>query len=171
MSTKARPIVVGGRLYATVAGVANVIPFFVILAKTLAPLANSSGIRIPQPPSLKSVVIPSTSAPEAKCSIVTLATNGYLARLVLPGSSESNGTSVARDGFQRSVSHVHYVVGPHGGSGTHHFGWYPNQPPAGDAASIFGNKGSRWGWSYAPVQFSRWSMQEGVLESLNTFGT
>jgi len=27
MSTKARPIVVGGRLYATVAGVANVIPF------------------------------------------------------------------------------------------------------------------------------------------------
>jgi hypothetical protein len=30
---------------------------------------------------------------------VTLATNGYLARLVLLGSSESNGTSVARDGF------------------------------------------------------------------------
>jgi len=100
MSTKARPIVVGGRLYATVAGVANVIPlFFVILAKTLAPLGNSSGTRIPQPPSLKSVVIPSTSAPEAKCSIVTLATNGYLARLVLPGSSESNGTSIACDGF------------------------------------------------------------------------
>ncbi len=71
MSTKASPIVVGARLYATVAGVANVIPFFVILAKTLAPLANSSGTRIPQPPSLKSVVIPSTSAPEAKCSIVT----------------------------------------------------------------------------------------------------
>jgi len=28
MSTKARPIVVGGRLYATIAGVANVIPLF-----------------------------------------------------------------------------------------------------------------------------------------------
>jgi hypothetical protein len=95
MSMKARPIAAGGRLYATLAGVANLIPFFVMLTITLAPRANNSGARTPHPPSLKSVVTASASAPDAKCSIVTVATNGYLARLVFPGSSEFNGTSIS----------------------------------------------------------------------------
>src|SRR5690242_9001432 len=98
MSPNARPIAIDARLYATVAGVANVIPSFVILVITLAPLVNNSETRTPHPPSLRSVVIPSTVAPKDKCSTLTLATNGYLARLLLSGSSESDGTSVIRVG-------------------------------------------------------------------------
>jgi len=98
MSPKARPIALDGRLYDTVAGVANVIPFFVIFAKTVVPLVNISETRTPHPPSLRSVVIPSTIPPEAKRSILTLATNGYLARLPFLESSESNDTSITRGG-------------------------------------------------------------------------
>jgi hypothetical protein len=98
MSTKARPIDAGGRLYATVAGVTNVVPLFVIFAKTLVPPENSSGTRTPHPPSLRSDVIPSTSVPDFKCSIVTLAMNGYLARLVFAGSGSKN-TSIVRGGL------------------------------------------------------------------------
>jgi hypothetical protein len=42
--------------------------------------------------------------------------------------------------------------------------------PAGRASRIFVNKSSRWGGSYAPVQFPLPSLQERILKNPDTFG-
>jgi len=47
----------------------------------------------------------------------------------------------------------------------------PNQPPAGDAASIFGNKGSRWDGAMPQFNFLCRACKKEFSKVLTPFGT
>src|SRR5882724_154367 len=79
----------------TVAFVNNETPFFVISSRILVPSENGPlGVDTRHPPSLKSVVRPTSCIPETASVALTIATNGYLARRVgVKVSDDPNGVS------------------------------------------------------------------------------
>jgi len=92
ISSKETPIAWSFRLYATVACVIKETSPCVISSRIRLPRENGSLVKTQQPPSLKSVVRPSSCTPDSKSFAFTVATNGYLAGR-FPVEADSNGTS------------------------------------------------------------------------------
>src|ERR1700719_1702038 len=86
------------RLYNTVAFVTNETSFFVISSRIRVPSENGPfRVDIRHPPSLKSVVRPTSCIPETTSVALTVATNGYLGRRVgVKISEDPNGVSLTR---------------------------------------------------------------------------
>src|SRR6266436_2901460 len=82
----------------------NETPFFVISSRIRVPSENGPfRVDIRQPPSLKSVVKPSSCIPEIVSVALILATNAYLGAL-FPVGADSTATSTLKDDTRRHAS-------------------------------------------------------------------
>src|SRR6266436_5094050 len=82
----------------------NETPFFVISSRIRVPSENGPfRVDIRQPPSLKSVVKPSSCIPEIVSVALILATNAYLGAL-FPVGADSTATSTVKHNTRRCAS-------------------------------------------------------------------